>query len=254
MKKIALTSLLAVFAASAAGAATINNNPLYRPGAGVGYNVLAIASHSEATNTWGAATEFGYGFTDRLVVKVATDFAEADWFDNAQWGAFGVQADYRVLDDANWKADVYAGYALAPVWGDHTPFLDEDFTSYNWTVGARLGYAADVWTVAGHVEFDYAGSESFNWNDEGAHKIIAGLDAQLVLDANWNLTAGIEYTGYTDDWVKDAGHWTGIFGVNYNLDADKYIGLYISGDVDHSTGDWDFEDGFGFGAKFGVQF
>lgn len=254
MNKFILTSILAVAAVSGANAATINNNPLYRPEAGQGYNVLDIKSHSENISGWAAATEFGYGFTDKLAVKVATDAWMDDGFDHTAWGAFGVEADYRVLDDVNWKADVYAGYGLSPVWGDHRPFLDEDDTSYAWTIGARAGYVADIWTVAGHVAFEYGNTESFNWGDEGAHKIIAGLDAQLLLDEQFNLTAGVEYTGYTDDWAEDAGHWTGIFGVNYNLDMDKYIGLFVTADLDHSTGDWEFEDGFGFGAKFGIQF
>ncbi len=254
MNKFILTSVLAMVAVSGANAGTINNNPLYRPEAGQGYNVLAIGSHSEDTNTWGVATEFGYGFTDKLAVKVVTDFAESEAFDYAQWGAFGVSADYRVLDDVNWKADVYAGYGLAPVWGDHMPFLDEDATGYTWTVGARAGYVADMWTVAGHVAFEYGNMESFNWGDDGVHTFIAGLDAQLMLCEQFNLTAGVEYEGIMDDGVEDAGHWTGIFGVNYNLDMDKFLGLYVTADLDHSTGDWEFEDGFGFGAKFGIQF
>ncbi len=254
MKKIALTSLLAVFAMAGANAATINNNPLYRPDAGMGYNVLDIMSHSEDINTWGAAVEFGYGFTDRLAVKVTTDVAESEAFDYMSWNTFGVQADYRVLDDANWKADVYAGYGLSPVWGDHRPFLAEEDTGYAWTLGARAGYAADMWTVAGHVEFYYANTESFNWGDDGLHMIAAGLDGQLMLCDKFNLTAGVEYLGFLDDQFENAGTWTGELGVNYNLDADKFIGLYVNTALDHGTGDWELEDGFGFGAKFGVQF
>ncbi len=261
MNKFALTSLLAVFVASGASAATINNNPLYRPDAGHAYNVLDISSHSEDTNTWGAAMEFGYGFTDRFAVTVATDFTESDWFDNSQWGTFGVQADYRVLDDVNWKADVHAAYGLSPVWGNHRPFLDKADTEYAWIVGARGGYTADVWTVAGFVEYAYTNTESFNWGDEdwGMHIMIAGLDAQLVLDEQWNLTAGVAYTGILDDEImgmkfENAGRWTGEFGVNYNLNPDMFIGAYINGIMEHSTGDWEYEDGFGFGVKFGAQF
>ena len=54
--------------------------------------------------------------------------------------------------------------------------------------------------------------------------------------------------------VEDAGRWTGEFGVNYNIDDNKYIGAYVNGEVAHYTGDWEFEDGFGFGFKFGAQF
>ena len=81
-----------------------------------------------------------------------------------------------------------------------------------------------------------------------------GLDAQYLLDEQWNLIGAIEYTGMLDDQFEDAGHWTGKIGANYNLDATKYLGAYIMGDIDHSTGDWEWEDGFGFGVNFGIDF
>ncbi len=47
MKKLALTSMLAVFAVSGAHAANvIDNNPLYRPGQDRFYSVTTLGSHS----------------------------------------------------------------------------------------------------------------------------------------------------------------------------------------------------------------
>ena len=46
MKKLALTSLMAVFAVSAANAAVINDNPLYRPMQGQAYSITGLESHS----------------------------------------------------------------------------------------------------------------------------------------------------------------------------------------------------------------
>lgn len=255
MKKIVLTSLLAVFAVSGAHAANIiDGNPLYRPGEGRFYSETSLASHSEKTETWGLAQQLGYGITDRLLVSVGTTLGESNWFDNASWNAFSVGLNYRAVDMGNWKADVFGSYALAPVWGDHMAFLDKDATVYDWTVGVRGGYTTAGWTVAGHVAFDYLNSESFNWNDDGIHTLRAGLDGQLVLNLDWNLVAGVEYTGFLDDEFEDAGVWSGKFGVNYNIDATKYVGAYVSTDIRHSTGDWEFDDGFGFGFKFGVDF
>jgi hypothetical protein len=254
MKKLVLTSLVAVCAAGAAHAGVINNNPLYRPEQGQFYSVTSLNSHSESTNQWGLAEDFGYGITDKLMVNLGTDFAERNWFDGNAWDTFSLGLNYRVLDDMNWKADVYGSYALAPVWGDHSAFLDKDMTSYMWTVGLRGGYVANDWTVAGHFAYNYMNSESFNWGDEGMHSLVLGLDGQYLLDENWNLTAGVEYQGYTDDGVKNAGSWTGTFGVNYNFDANTFLGAYISGEMDHYTGDWKVADGFGFGVKFGAQF
>ena len=71
MKKIALTSLLAVFAVSGAHAANvINNNPLYRPEAGMFYSVTGLGSDSRNTSHVVLEEEFGYGLTDRLAAKM----------------------------------------------------------------------------------------------------------------------------------------------------------------------------------------
>ncbi|MBQ3039246.1 MAG: hypothetical protein IJD41_01650 [Alphaproteobacteria bacterium] len=260
MKKLALTSLLAFFAVSGAHAANIiDGNPLYRPGEGHFYSNFAVESHSEAIEDWKIAEEFGYGITNELKLFMKTGVSETEGFDYMSWNDFTVGLDYRVLDDVNWKADVYGVYALNPVWGDHKPFLDEDMTGYTWTLGARAGYVGAGWTVAGHIDFDYLNSESFNWGDDGVHKLSVGVDGQLVLCPKWNLIAGVEYTGTLDDEiagidVEDAGKWTGKFGANYNLDETKYIGAYIMGEMAHATGDWEFADGFGFGVNFGIDF
>ena len=254
MKKLILTSLLAVFAATGANAMAINDNPMYRPDQGKFYSVTDLMSNTEYADTWVLNEKFGYGITDRASIYVSTALGEGEWFDTMEWGMFEVGADYRLLDDMNWKIDAYASYALNPVWGDHLSFLDEDYTSYTWGVGVRAGYVTDMWTVAGHFEFNYLNSESFNWGDDGFHSLIAGIDGFLSLDSNWALMIGAEYTGWLDDEFDNAGSWTGKFGVNYNFSPDAFVGAYISGEMDHSTGDWEVVDGMGFGVKFGAQF
>lgn len=254
MKKLALTSLLAVFAVSGANAAVINDNPLYRPGEGHFYSMTSVESHSEHTNAWALGEEFGYGITDRLAVELGTSVSEADWFDAASWNEFQLGLNYRALDYGNWKADVFGAYSLNPVWGNHVPFLDEDYTTYTWTIGLRAGYVADCWTVAGHFAYDYVNTESFNWGDDGLHKLRAGLDGFLSLTSDWAVLAGVEYTGITNDEADNAGTWTGKLGVNYNIDESKFVAAYITGEMEHSTGDWEFVDGFGFGVKFGIDF
>ena len=255
MKKLTLTSLLTVLAVSGANAANvIDGNPLYRPGEGRFYSNFAIESHTDAIEDWKVAEEFGYGITDRLAVFMKTGLSETDGFDYMSWNDFTVGLNYRLLDMGNWKGDVYGVYSLDPVWGDHMPFLDEASTMYTWTLGMRAGYVGAGWTVAGHVDFDYLNTESFNWGDDGAHSLSAGLDAQLVLCPQWNLIAGVEYTGILDDYAHNAGRWDAKFGVNYNLDETKYIGAYIMGEMEHSTGDWEVVDGMGFGVNFGIDF
>lgn len=267
MKKLVLTSLLAVFAASAASAANvIDNSPLYRPDAGRFYSVTKLGTHSEADlKTWGLGEEFGYGITKDLAVIVGTSLS-AD-FENdfaGSWDDFSIGLNYRVLNEANWKADVFGTYALGSiasptasggaVWGDHASFLDENLTFYTWTAGVRGGYVADSFTVAGHIAYDYLNSETFNWGDNGLHRLRLGLDGQYLIDGNWSLIAGAEYAGYTDEEVKNGGSWTGTFGVNYNIDATKFVGAYLGKELVHGTGDWEFADGFTWGLKFGIDF
>ena len=266
MKKLALSSLIAVFAVSGAHAANvIDGNPLYMPKANHFYSVTDLYSHSENTDAWTLGEEFGYGITDKLAVNVTTDLMEAESFDDYGMGNVALKATFRGLDMGAWKADVYGKYATegARIFGhskaaDDTFWFDKDLINYSWTAGVRGGYATPVFTVAGHVEFVYGNSESFNWGDEGSHTWKMGVDGQYVLCDKLNLVAGAEYVARTDDGLKNAGAWNGMFGVNYNIDATKFVGAYVKGSLNHHGGDaadeWEFDDGFGFGAKFGIDF
>ena len=69
MKKLVLTSLLAVFAATGANAA-INDNPMYRPDQGKFYSVTDLMSNTEYADTWVLNEKFGYGITDRASIYV----------------------------------------------------------------------------------------------------------------------------------------------------------------------------------------
>ena len=273
MKKIALTSLLAVFAVSGAHAANvIDGNPLYLPGAGHFYSVSSLGSHSghEDIKSWYLNEEFGYGITNKLAVHVSTTLEDEQSFDRWGWGDLSLGAAYRVLDKGAWKADLVGEYMVDHVWGDHEPFLDKDFTVYTWAAGVRGGYVAHNWTLAGHAIFTYRNTESFNWNEDagkyGEHKLALGLDGQYVIDSHWSALAGVEYVGRLDKTehgipgteVKNAGTWEAMLGLNYNIDATKFVGAYISGDMNHHGGtagdEWEVENGFGFGAKFGIDF
>jgi len=261
MKKLALTSLLAVFAFTGAHAANvIDGNPLYLPGAGHFYSVTSVGSHtgSGPIKYWGAEEEFGYGVTDKLSVAVTTSVAEEDTFDAYAWEDFSLQATYRALDKGALKLDLVGAYGLSPVWGYHAPFLNKDTTDYAWLAGVRGGYTTAHWTLAGHLYFSYLNTETFNWNDEGHHAWAFGVDGQYLLDAHWGVLAGIEYVGFSDSYAKNDGSWEATLGVNYNIDATKFVGAYVSADMNHKGGDhhdeWEVENGFGFGAKFGIDF
>lgn len=285
MKKIALTSLLSVFAVSGAYAAnTIDGNPLYMPKAGHFYSETALSSHSETTKDWTLGEEFGYGITDKLAVAVSADLMEGaedggddEMFDTYGMGNVALKATFRALDMGALKVDAYGKYATegATIFGhrdsaDDTFWFDKDLIRYRWTAGVRGGYTTAQFTVAGHIAYEYVNEESFNWGDYGQHEWKFGLDGQFVINDSLNLVAGVEYTGVSNDKVatytdvksplevENAGRWTGMFGVNYNIDATKYVGAYVNGTMKHDGGDaadeWEIKDGFGFGVKFGIDF
>jgi len=288
MKKIALTSLIAMFAFAGAHAANvIDGNPLYMPKKGHFYSVTDVNSHTDKfangdkqINTWALGEEFGYGVTDKLMVTVNTDFVENEDFNDFTWGNLGLNVTFRAFDMKGWKADAVVAYeagtnprGIGGLYVHHkTPktndWFEKDLTGYTWTAGVRGGYVASNWTVAGHAMFDYMNSESFNLGDKGLHEWRLGMDAQYVLSPKVSLLAGVEYTGITNDkWayddiefgdVKNAGKWAGEFGVNYNIDATKFVGVYVNGSLNHNGGtsadEWEWDKGFGFGAKFGIDF
>ena len=259
MKKLILTSLLAVFAATGANAA-INDNPLYRPDQGRFYSVTSLESSSRTTNAYTLGEAFGYGVTDRLAIGLETSASTSDWFAENSWDAFGIGLNYRVLDGINWKADVFGSYGFGGVWPYGETFLGEENTVYVWTVGAKVGYETSSWAFAGHIAFDYLNSESFNWGDDGVHSLRVGADAFFAMNMQWSLVLGAEYQidDMADMWDGDnRGTWLGKIGVNYNIDDAKFIGAYIGKEMNHDAvngGEWNIEDGFAYGVKFGVEF
>ncbi len=283
MKKIALTSLLAVFAVSGAHAANvIDGNPLYMPKAGHAYSETALSSHTNPdVRTWALSEDYGYGVTDKLAIDVATSLSEKKGFEEYGWDGLKLGATYRALDMGAWKADLVAAYEAEGFYKNRpeqyrdgtsdSKWFDKDATRYMWTAGVRGGYVASSWTLAGHALYHYLNTESFNWGNHGMHAWALGLDAQYVISSHLNLVAGVEYTGISNDKyymggvedaekgdVKNAGEWTGTLGVNYNIDAAKYVGLYVNGAMNHQGGEahdrWVAEKGFGGGIKFGIDF
>ena len=269
MKKIALTSLLAMIAVSGAHAANvIDGNPIYMPKQGHFYSVTSVESHTKKTTPWTLGEDFGFGISDKLAVEVSTSATENDNFDYMSWDDISLGLTFRALDAGAFKLDVLGVYGVGNVYPDHAPFLKEELTDYMWMAGLRAGFTTGRFTIAGTAAYLYENAESFNWADKGMHYLAFGLDAQFVIDNSWNLVASALYTGVTNDKyayddieggdVKNAGTWHGEFGVNYNIDATKFVGVYVSGDMNHHGGtnadEWDSEDGFGFGAKFGIDF
>ncbi len=255
MKKLVLTSLLTVFAVSGAHAAGMLDNPLYRPDQGMFYSMTDLESNTNSTTRLDLGEEFGYGITDRLAVGIAMSMAENNWFDQSEWGQLGIGVNYRLLDMEKWKADIYGSYGVNPVWAYGKSFMEENETNYAWNIGMRAGYVTDAWTLAGYIDFDYVNTESFNWGDDGWHYLTLGADLLVALNEDWDLALGAQYTGIMDDRVENAGQWEGKIGANYLIDDNMFVGIYLAKYMAHTNpGQWTVADGFGYGAKFGIQF
>lgn len=262
MKKIALTSLLAVFAAAGANAAnTMDGNPLYMPKSGHFYSVTELGSSTNTTSAVALGEEFGYGITDRLAISVNTSVAEADWFDANAWEELGADLKWRVIGDGAWKLDLVGQFGMMPVWDDHRPFMDKEDTMYGWAAGVRGGYMTEDWTLAAHANFIYTNTEAFNWGDDDEfsynHILNLGIAGHWTMSDMWSAVASADYFKVLDHYSEadNRGYWTIAAGLNMNLDDTKYVGAYISKDIAHTdAGEWTVEDGFGFGMKFGIDF
>lgn len=279
MKKIALTSLLAVFAAAGANAAnTMDGNPLYMPQKGHFYSETSLSSDTNNVNEVSLGETFGYGILDNLAISVNTSASEANWFqgrtkvaneydetveeigEGNAWNELGADLTWRVIGDGAWKLDIMGGFEMMPVWGDHAKFMDKETTTYMWTAGVRGGYVTEDWTLAAHANLIYANTEAFNWGDDDPmwanHIMNLGVAGHWTMSDTWSAVASADYFKIMDHYndVDNKGFWELAAGLNFNFDETKYLGVYITKDIVHNDGDWESQDGIGFGVKFGVDF
>lgn len=285
MKKIALTSLLAVFAAAGAQAAnTLDGNPLYMPAKGHFVSETTLSSHTNNVDEWALGETFGYGITDRVAVSVNTSVSEAYWFKGANgyqgttagtaqggeyegngnsWNELGADATWRVINDKAWKLDVRGGFEMKPVWGDHAAFLDKENTMYMWTAGVRGGYVTEDWTLAAHADFMYANDEAFNWGSDDPmwqnHILNLGVAGHWTMSDTWSAVASADYYKVMDHYsdAENKGFWELSLGLNMNIDDTKYVGAYLTKLVARQPNGQMYVDdasGYGFGMKFGIDF
>ncbi|MDR1697150.1 MAG: TonB-dependent receptor [Rickettsiales bacterium] len=253
MKKIALTSLVAMFAVSAANAANIiNDNPLYRPAAGHFYSITDLTTDTSFEDpTWAIGETFGYGISDAWDVSVGTSVGSL--LDDANWNGISLGTTYRFLNDANWKADIIGGFNVANGWGGAVApgeWYEEESSFYTWTLGVRGGYVAEDWTLAAHFNYSYLNAEGFNWGDEGVREYEVGVDGQYIITDSWNLVAGVSYETIDVPGADEmADGWTGRIGVNYNIDENMFVGVYAAHDLEFPD-----EAETQLGLKFGIDF
>ena len=270
MKKIALTSLLAVFAVSAASAGNvISNNPFYRPSENHFYSVTSLGTSAGYDNEaasdyrlWNLGEEFGYGITDKLSVylnnSISANYPQTSSMsdDEYTWDNFGLAISYRGIDQETAKMDVYGGVKQLYGWNSQTGGALET-NAYLWTVGTKVGVVMKDWTLAGIAEYNYY-SDDVDSSDFDFSIWKIGMQSQYVLSDNWNATAGLiyNYVAADDaiisfaDFVYGDETFDAELGLNYNIDSTKFVGLYGT-----KTFHTDYsKDAYGMGVKFGMDF
>lgn len=270
MKKIALTSLVAVLAVSGANAANvIDGNPLYKPAEGHFYSVTNLGTNSYDSKTLGLGEEFGYGISDKLSIAGFASLSETEAFENSDWNRLGASIAYRFYNDGAWMFDVNGGMSVAGLYTDgktaENGWFKEDNTFYSWVAGVNGGYTSNLGTIAGHANYMYLNSEAFNWDEkadyEESHVLNLGVDAQIIVNNRWSLVGSADYFAHLGygNWSKDLGIWDFMFGANYSISKTMFVGGYVEKVFDHrevenANRPWKAHEDWTVGAKFGIDF
>lgn len=234
MKKICVASCALVFVSGGAvnAANVINGNPLYSPSQGRFYNLFTPLEANSEFDRFVMADEFGYGITDRLSAMVQTagayDSSDRPEFGKWSWNHLQVGLDWTLADDGEYQADVY-GQAMQVY--DTRQHLET--IAYNWTVGAQVGRTTDNWTVAGVVEVDYL-NDDVDYKNADAWAMTVGIQGQYIVNDNWNWVGELMFDFDLFDEYYDGERLRMKVGANYNLDATKYLGVYVAKDLVHS--------------------
>jgi hypothetical protein len=70
------------------------------------------------------------------------------------------------------------------------------------------------------------------------------------MDKNWNMVAGLDYNFNLTDEYYEHNPLNAKIGINYNIDATKYVGIYATRDLKADS----TNDLYGMGVKFGIDF
>lgn len=250
MKKTLKMALAASVLTMPAMASNLEN-PLYLPssgefysktGAGVMYKktddtlVNKIKDHAGATEfpIWRLQEDFGYGITDRLAIRGAFAYTQANDIDRKGLNHGRAGLIYRALDFGDGTVfDVYADAHLGGVnkmRGAYIPvnhpvgyFQYDNYSNGRWgaDVGVRFGKTWSKLTTSAFFEvLQTFGNnnnvidisrlvpmlpglpEEISVNLKSTTEYNAGLNAFYQLDDRWSLGGGFKYSHHADNGVK----------------------------------------------------
>jgi hypothetical protein len=248
MKRIFVSSVLVLVVGTVHAGNIIDGNPLYSPSQGRFYNVLTPLEVNSKFDRFVMADEFGYGITDKLVVKAQTS-GSYDSSDNPQFGKWSwnyLQAglDWTVFDDGERQSDIYGSVMQVYNTRQHLETI-----AYNWTLGAHVGRVTDDWTLAGVVEIDYL-NDDVDYQNSDAWAMTVGIQGQYIVNDKWNWVGELMFDFDLYDKYYDGEQLRLKIGANYNIDVTKYVGFYVAKDVLHG-----FEHvPATIGVQFGIDF
>nr|MBQ0091115.1 hypothetical protein [Candidatus Enterousia merdequi] len=177
MKKIALTSLLAVFAVSGAHAATD-----YFVGGS-----FAFLTNEEHTSTFGVVPEFGWKYNDKWDFGVKAGFArEHEEDENIYTYGAGVFARYNVVQFGDFKVLVRGDADIEFSTYDKDDFDAETFTSIGFSVAPMVTYdISESFTLYAKLNF-LSVDARYNFKHDSDY---------MSRDKNWN----VEVLGDSDN-------------------------------------------------------
>lgn len=248
MKRIFIFGLLVGITTGATAGNVIDGNPFYNPAQGRFYNVWTPIELNTKFEKFVVTDELGYGVSDDFAIHIATsgsyDSSDNPEFGKWAWNDLEFGFDWNLWDCDGQNAELYGDVTQVYNTKNHL-----ETVAYNWQFGARVGRMADNWTVAGVLELDYL-NDDLPHDTFDAWAMTVGVMGQYLLDSSWNLVGELMFDFDLFDDYYDGERLRVKFGVNYNLDATKYIGAYVAKDVVHS-----FDDApVYFSLDFGIDF
>lgn len=245
MKKIALTSTLAMLAATPALALT-PLDPTYRVRAnqfttsfGFAYSIDDDAGVMDGVSTT-TFDGFSYGFTDDFNVSIET----------AAYHRPSIGVDYRFLKNNTMSLSLIGKYEL-----DREDIIATGGVSASGKVDSKISWsvdvlgryinmeATDVWE---RYDMLFSAAALYQLNNKWGLKADLQYDVQIMdSDANSELA-------YLYDRSLTIG---GVYSLSANAAVMPYIARHFSQVVAYDGDDTDMDDGYwSIGAQFGVQF
>lgn len=256
MKKILFLLVCGIFSSNVYANNIISNNPLYKPAQDRYYSITSLETNSTYDlKQWNLTERFGYGITDKTTLEVNGSLnpiilSDNDSHRNIFLDNIGVGISHRVIQQSNWKLDLLGNFGIKNTYKDLIKASDN---AYNWSIGVKGGYVSSFWTLAGHLNIGYLNDGFLTVFNTGNHMMNVGVDGQWLLNNYLNLTASFDIAGSLDRYVGTTTYTT-TAGLNYNIDIDKYIGIFVNKQMAEINGSTEDLEGYGLGVKFGIDF